>query len=221
MNLRREVLDALEDATKGLCDACLLDRVDAASHQHVNATCRNLEKEGRLIREKRGREECDGCGNVRVINRLVPRPAGTVIPADHERELKRMLRLLSPATPPVATWRGQIENSATPIANDKTLEADFGINEMDALRREMFQFLNKLDPNNPREGFSRRVTILRNDQTLPSTIASLMLTHAAYRNDLYYNSHVLTPEETQILRAIDKCLRSFIRDFKPNPESSN
>ncbi|MGC2621433.1 MAG: hypothetical protein WA414_20480 [Acidobacteriaceae bacterium] len=215
------MLDELEDANTGLCDACLLGRLKAASHQHVNATCRNLEKEGKLIREKQEGKECDECGNARVISRLIPGAFGTFVPYNPDRTLKRMKRLLSHSPAPVLARPKQINNpapSSTPVV---TAPAEFGINELDALRREMIQFLNRLDRASTREGFSKRVTLLRNSQALPSRIASLMLTHAAYRNDCYYNGYVLSEDETKILDAIDKCLRAYIANAKPQTQMAN
>ena len=93
--------------------------------------------------------------------------------------------------------------------------APFGIIELDALRRELIQFFNSIDASGSKEGFSKRVTSLRNSQILPATVASLMLTHAAYRNDVYYNSHQLTSDERQILKGIDKFLRAFLVNTRP------
>lgn len=176
MNARRHVLDALEDAPQGLCDACLLKELPLSSHQHVNATCRLLEKEGRLTREKNLNEECQGCLRVRVINRLVP--AAKAVKAVTS----------SPITP-------------------QSVTATFDINELDALRRDVIQYLNKLSPTISKDGFSKRVTTLRNDQLISPTIASLLLTHAAYRNEMYYNKYQLSDYEREILRRIDQHIR--------------
>lgn len=174
MNPRRAVLDILEDLPNGLCDACLLQTLDAKSHQSVNATCRSLEHEGRLVREKLHYIECDGCRKIRVINKLVRAVA---------------VRQLNSQTPQKST---------------------FGIDDLDALRRDLIQYLNRLDPNTSREGFGKRVTQLRNNQRLSSTIASLMLTHAAYRNELYYNQTSLAEGECRILEEIEAHLRTHI-----------
>jgi hypothetical protein len=180
--LRREVLDALEDAPNGLCDACLQKALGASSHQHVNATCRNLEIEGRLGRSKSAQEECDGCLKIRVINRLVP-----------------------------SVQRAQPAPKAQKAPGGNSI----GINELDDLRREIIQFLNKIDPGSAKDGFGKRVSALRSNQLLPPLIASLMLTHAAYRNELYYTSYQLTGDEMLILESIDKFLRSFLASAKP------
>lgn len=177
MTLKREVLDLLEDAPNGLCDGCLQDALNVKWRPHVNVTCRNLEREGRLVREKSRTSECERCLKISVFtNRLVPTSTRT-------------------ATTP-----------SSAIASSRV----FGVNQLDDLRRELIQFLNKLEPSSCRDGFSKRVNALRGNQVLPATIASLMLTHASYRNELYYNAYQLSTEEIKILEQIDKYLRGYV-----------
>jgi len=112
--------------------------------------------------------------------------------------------------------KNSITNRLIPLAPQPPVEplqvarGLFGISELDDLRRKLIQYLNAIDPLGSKEGFSRRVANLRNSQTLPSVIASLMLTHAAYRNELYYTPRPLNGDEVQILQAIDKYLRIHI-----------
>ena len=182
MTLRRDILDLLEDVPGGLCDACLKNALQMHSHQHVNAICRGLEQEGRLIRVKTAYEECGGCLKVRVINSLQPAPSNV---------------------------------KPTNTQGSKSSGSSFGINELDGLRRDIIQLLNRIDPGSSRDGFSKRVSALRSNQQLPSVIASLMLTHAAYRNEIYYNTHQLCDSESRILKEIDIFLRTYITTFKP------
>lgn len=174
MDVRRAVLDALEDVPEGRCDACLSLEIGTTYPQQVNAASRLLEREGRLIRKKELYQECDGCGKVRVVNR--------------------------------PTRSHAVVASSSIVSQTSSL----GINDLDSLRRDIIQWLNRLNPSTSREGFSRRVTALKNSQVLPATVASLMLTHAAFRNELYYNPRELTDGEFHILEALHKYLRSYL-----------
>jgi hypothetical protein len=117
-------------------------------------------------------------------------------------------------------------NSLRPVPGKSSNRSDqassaLAINDLDKLRREVIQFLNKLDHGTSKEGFSRRVAMLRNNQVLPSRIAALMLTHASYRNDVYYNGYVLTDDECRIVDSIEKCLRAYIDTYKPDAQIAN
>jgi|SRR6185437_5412105 len=105
----------------------------------------------------------------------------------------------------------------------KIAEADcvVTVNQMDELRREMIHYLNYLDPNNSREGFSKRVLALRDSQSIPTGIASLMLTHASYRNAMYYNRYTLSNDEGRILDLVSRYLRSYVKDSNRSPELAN
>jgi len=98
---------------------------------------------------------------------------------------------------------------------------NFGIVELDALRRILIGWLNEIDPDNARLGFSKRVTLLRNSDRLTGRTAALMLTHATYRNDLYYNDRLgLSESEERILFEIDRELRAFLKDVHIQTDSN-
>jgi hypothetical protein len=80
---------------------------------------------------------------------------------------------------------------------------------LDELRRFIIQKLNAIDPSNGREGITKRIIRLRDDERIPWNVASLALTHCAYRNRVVYDAFVIDERESQILRLIDAVLRDF------------
>jgi len=171
----RPVIDALQDAGHGLCDACLVMAVGKTKNDAITPA-RRLCKEGTAVSHG---GTCNGCGKSRIITQLV--------------KSKPQKAPITPAAP---------------------TELSLNINQLDELRRELIIHLNKLDPANPRDGFAKRVGQLRNTGQLSPTIAALMLTHGAYRNEMYYTPFKPCSPEIGILNQITSYLRTYLEEAK-------
>lgn len=83
--------------------------------------------------------------------------------------------------------------------------------DFDNLRKLLIQRLRTLDSPREREGFSRQVIRLRDQEVLPWNVAALMLTHSSFRNHSYYEAYECTRIEAQILTLIDSALRGYLQ----------
>jgi hypothetical protein len=110
-----------------------------------------------------------------------------------------------------------IENSEHPTQPQKqstVTEGAFKPPDFDDLRRLLIQYLRTLDYPHEREGFSRQVIRLRDQELLPWNVAALMLTHSSFRNHAYYEAYECTTIEAQIIALIDAALRVYLQDVR-------
>jgi hypothetical protein len=167
----RPVIDALQDAGDGLCDACLVIAVGKTKNDAITPA-RRLCNQGKALSHG---GTCNSCGKSRVITQLVKAHTGKA-----------------------------------PTAPSLPASGSLHINQLDDLRRELIGYLNRLDPANAREGFAKRVGRLRNIGELSPTVAALMLTHGAYRNEMYYTPFKPCAEEVGILNQVTSYLRTYL-----------
>ncbi len=187
MTVADVVLETIEAWPHGICDACLVFATGITPHQLVNATCRSLELRKLIKRDKHYQVTCGRCGKVRMLNRTIQ--------GDRDIKLSDAAQL-------------QVIRREVP-----TPDVEF----LDKLRRGIIQYLNSIDPDSSRVSFSRRAQDLRNRGLLSSTLASLMLTHAAYRNAMYYERFNPTEIEGKFLCLLDACLRSLMTKIAERP----
>ncbi len=62
---RERILGTLEELPSGLCDDCLSERSGVRPRQQVNQRARELENEGRIVRQRRS---CPSCGRHKIVN---------------------------------------------------------------------------------------------------------------------------------------------------------
>jgi hypothetical protein len=79
------------------------------------------------------------------------------------------------------------------------------------IRHQLVRMINQVDPSSKSEGFSRRVSDLRNKGHLAGNIACLMLTWTAFRNIVCFDEYCLSSREKQALVLLREELLEWMR----------
>lgn len=168
---RDRIVEALEQSLAGICDNCLSTLAEVTPPQQVNQICRKLSGHGQIERAK---GKCGFCGRTKQVNRL----KGSAAPA-----------VQSDQTIPPSSPRGalQMKDAAA---------------RLDQVRRRIIEILNSIDGSPKKiEGLSARVSRLRERNSLPGSIACMMLTLNTLRNLSVYERFVPGRNELTVIEA--------------------
>ncbi len=169
------ILDVLEAEPDGICDDCLSDIAIVKPRQQANQICNRLARTGVLSRDKAA---CSRCGESKLVNHLA------------------VLRINERAQQP------RSQSSLPPSVVKPELKPKAQVERLDSMRRQMVEILDSVEGARAKgQGFSERVSKLRDASTLPGNIACMMHTLNSLRNLCVYEGHVLGAEELRVVES--------------------
>jgi len=198
------VLETLEELMpSSYCDDCFSEQLGITPRQQVNAICNKLNSQGLILRTK---ALCPHCGRRKLVNSLKETFESRILdeemqafameePLDSVEKLGDESKSKSVATPAIEQ----------PSFLEYAVKAESpSFLDIEHIRTEIVRMCRHLWHNHRKDprpySISKIINALREDNTIPSHQANMMLTICGLRNVFVYESLSLGPNEMAVTR---------------------